>query len=124
VTSTGHVPNRTDTGRSAYRREVVCSERGRRERVRESGDHGVKAIATQLREVRKRDSQRHDGTRLAHARCRLTRVTEWGLGSPGFTRRVSAQADPRRRKLPFGVGPENGGARENDQRRERSGSTE
>jgi hypothetical protein len=43
---------------------------------------------------------------------------------PGSLRRVSAQADPRRSKLPFGIGPENGGARENDQRRERSGSTE
>jgi hypothetical protein len=91
VTSTGHVPNRTDTGRSAYRREAPRSERGRRERVREPSDHGVKAIATQLREARKRDSQRRDGTRLAHARCRLIRVTEWGLGSSRFTSpRISA----------------------------------
>jgi hypothetical protein len=88
------------------------------------GDCGVKAAAMRFRGARKCDSKRHDGTRLAHARWRLTRDTEWGLGSPGLTRRVSAQADPRRRKLPFGVGPENGGARDNDQRRERSGSTE
>lgn len=51
--------------------------------MREAGDGGVKATAARFQE-RASASARHDGTRLAHARWRLTRAIGWELGSPGF----------------------------------------
>ena len=70
-------------------------------------------------------SARHDGTRLAHASCRLTRVMEWELGS-----RRSDSAECRRKPMHgagscrLAFGPEQGGACENDKGRERSAYAE
>jgi hypothetical protein len=106
VTSTRHVPNRTDTGRSSGRCEAVrfgegTSRKGARV-ARRWGQSRCRTIPGSAQAL----IERHDGTRPAHARRRLTRGAEWGLGSRRLTRRVSAQVDARRRKLPFGIGPE------------------
>jgi len=74
-----------------------------------------------------RASAHRTARRNASRSCSMTRKPAAWSGSSvlaGRTRRTSAKAGARRRKLPFGIGPEQGGACECDEGRERSGSTE